>query len=168
MYVVWQWTDALSSLVATNMYMLAVLSFLQYILQNILRMPRIVEPSKHLLVELRFLWDGYTWSKSRDVIVMGEQKSNSCISFFGISAVTALLRLSLIARGSHGRRLTSGQYWRIQARIACRQEYKYRNNFGSETVETIGCKVDLKTFWSPGHEGQVEIVHLVNDQNKLP
>ena len=95
------------------MYMLAVLSFLQYILQNILRMPRIVEPSKHLLVELRFLWDGYTWSKSRDVIVMGEQKSNSCISFFGISAVTALLRLSLIARGSHGRRLTSGQYWRI-------------------------------------------------------
>ena len=43
-----------------------------------------------------------------------------------------------------------------------------KNNFGSETVETIGCKVDLKTFWSPGHQGQVEIVHLVNDQNKLP
>ena len=64
------------------MYMEGVLGFLQYILQNILRMPRIVEPSKHLLVELRFLWDGYTWSKSRDVIVMGEQKSYSCISFF--------------------------------------------------------------------------------------
>ena len=96
---------------------------------------------------------------------MGEQKSHSCISFFGISAVKALLRLSLIARAEIDK-------WPVLAHIGT---YRLptriqidRNNFDGETVETIGCKVDLKTFWSPAHEGQVEIVHLVNDQNKLP
>ena len=35
--------------------------------------------------------------------------------------------------------------------------------------KTVGCKVDLRLFGSQGGQGDRSgIVHLVNDQNKLP